>query len=110
MSDDFHQIKAEKPTDLSEFIGRTMTMMDGQRVKIETIVGSMVKPTRYEVNHAHHIVILDAYKQLNHLTDKEVSQEAIDLFDQMVVENIERVPVPKSAIEMQKVPNLPEMN
>lgn len=73
------KIKAEKPGDLSQFIGKTMRMMDGQMVKIEKIQGSIVKESRFEVNNAHHIVILDAFKQLN--KDKSITQEQIDAFD-----------------------------
>ncbi len=93
----FKRIKAQKPKDLSEFIGKTMRMMDGQDVKIETICGSMIKQTRYEVNHAHHIVILDAYKQLN--KDKSITQDMINAFDEMVVEDIQKVPRKKDCID-----------
>ena len=93
----FKRIKAQKPKDLSEFIGKELKMMDGQTVKVETIVGSMVKPTRYEVNHAHHIVILDAYKQLNN--DKSITQEMIDAFDEMIVEDIQKEPTKRSLID-----------
>ena len=102
----FKRIKAKKPKDLSEFIGKTMRMMDGQMVKIDHIQGSMVKPTRYEVNYAHHIVILDAYKQLNN--DKSITQDQIDAFDQMIAENIERVPQAPSPIDNVKLPKLEE--
>jgi hypothetical protein len=85
----FKEIQAEKPDDLSCFVGRTLTSMDGSRVKVERIVGSMVKPTRFEINGMYHIVILDAYKQLNN--DKSITQAMIDDFDKMVVEHIEKV-------------------
>jgi hypothetical protein len=85
-------IKAQKPKDLSDFHGKTMRMMDGETVKIETIVGSMFKPTRFEVNGKHHIVILDAYRQLT--GDKSITQEMIDAFDEMHCESVEKIAKP----------------
>lgn len=100
-------IKAKKPKDLKEFIGKELVMMDGSTVIVNTIVGSMIKPTRYEVNHEHHIVILDAYKQLN--KDKSITQDMIDAFDQMIVEDIKKWDAP-SLIDNVKEPTLPEAN
>jgi len=88
MSRFWKPIKAQKPKDLSDFIGKTLRMMDGEMVKVETIVGSMFKPTRFEVNGKHHIVILDAYRQLT--GDKSITQDMIDAFDEMVVEEVHK--------------------
>ncbi len=90
-SSNFKLIKAEKPSKeaLKAFIGKQLVMMDGTPVTVETIQGSMIKPTRFEVNHEHHIVILDAYKQLH--KDKSITQDMIDAFDESVIESIEPV-------------------
>lgn len=93
----FRPIKAVKPSDkLSEFIGKELLITIGQpeggkRVIVETIQGSMIKEyvTRFEVNHEHHIVILDAYKQLN--KDHSITPEDIEAFDQTTVEHIEPI-------------------
>lgn len=89
------KIKAEKPGDLSQFIGKTMRMMDGQMVKIEKIQGSIIKESRFEVNNAHHIVILDAFKQLN--KDKSITQEQIDAFD-AIEHEVVKVPTKEGAV------------
>lgn len=80
----FQRIKALKPKpDWDKaFIGKTLIMMCGTPVKIERIVGSYVKQSRFEVNGAYHIVALDAYRQIN--KDQSITPEMVKDFDDMV--------------------------
>ncbi len=99
----FKPIKALKPKNLDEFIGKEMIMMGGEKVKIETIVGCMFKPTRFEVNGKYNIVILSAYKQLN--KDKSITQKNIDDFDKCQVEEIVKMP---TSLDAPKTPKFGE--
>lgn len=69
---------------LRKYQGRKLRTMDGQVVNIETILPSMVRPTRYEINGKHHIVMLDFFKQMNN--DDSITQEQIDQFDNIQFE------------------------
>lgn len=85
----FKPVQAIKSHNLEEFIGRTLNItidqpVGGRPVTVETIIGSRIKPTRFEINHEHWIVILDAYKQLNN--DRSISPEQIKAFDESVME------------------------
>lgn len=76
------KLRTEKSKDqaaLDKYIGRTIKTMDDIMVKIDRIVPSFAKPTRYEINGAHHVVMLDFYKQVN--KDKSITQAQIDAFD-----------------------------
>lgn len=86
-----HNIKAKRISEkeINKFIGKTMRMMCGTEVKIDKIQGSVFKPTRFEVNNKYHIVMLDAFKQLNN--DTSITQQDIDEFDQMAA--IEVIPI-----------------
>lgn len=77
---EFYKIKKPKE-DFSKYLGRPLRCMDGETVTIEKIVGSLVYPTRFEINSTHHIVILDFYKQMNH--DKSITEDQINAFDKM---------------------------
>lgn len=68
------------PSDLQEYIGKQVKCMDGETVTIEKIVGSAIKPSRFEINGKHHIVMLDFYGQIN---GEEIPQEEIDAFDEV---------------------------
>ena len=84
----FKGVKAIKPAhnEAEKFIGKTLMISIGEPepkpVVVETIVGSVFKPTRFEINGRYHIVILDAYKQLNH--DKSITPDMIQAFDEAV--------------------------
>ena len=74
--------KAKKPKgSFDEYVGRSIVCMDGKAHTIVTMVGSMVKPTRFEINGEQHVVILDFYKQINN--DTSITQEDVDQFDAM---------------------------
>lgn len=77
-------LRAVKPAknEMDKFLGKTLTMMCGTPVLIEKIVGSVFRPTRFEVNGLYHIVILDAYKQLNR--DQSITPQMIRDFDEAV--------------------------
>lgn len=100
-------IKAERPDDLKQFIGKTLLMMPEpgtnhrESVTVETIKGSVFKQSRFEINGMHHIVMLDAYKQLHN--DESITQEDIDAFDEMIVESVERI-LPADVISIQDAP------
>lgn len=54
------------------------------RIKVEKVVGSMIKPTRFEVTSEgtqHWVVILDFFAQVH--KDKNITPEMIHEFDQM---------------------------
>ncbi len=85
---------------LNKSIGKQIVTMEGETVTIETIVASLVKPTRFEINGKHHIVMLDFYKQLGDA--KDITQDMIDKFDELEfhVEKVKKTQ-PKSLIEVQ---------
>lgn len=90
------KVAAPKDSDLSKCIGKMVRTMDGEVVLIQTIVGSQTYPTRFEINGAHHVVILDFYRQMNH--DRSITDEQVKEFDEMTFE-VEREPQKLSAID-----------
>lgn len=89
--------KSKNQAALDKYIGRTIKTMDGLLVKIERIVPSFAKPTRYEINGNHHVVMLDFYKQVNN--DKSITQEQIDAFDAIEFEVKRKDNKPHSLID-----------
>lgn len=78
------KIDPPKDKDLLNCIGKMVRTMDGEVVLIQSIVGSAIYPTRYEVNGSHHVVILDFWRQMNH--DRSITDEQVKAFDEMVFE------------------------
>lgn len=91
----FDLIPALKPPEtLKEYLGRQVRLntfddqgvfisKEGPTVIIESIVGSMPYPTRFEINGEHHVVILDFYHQMN---GEEIDEVSIKDFDQTTFE------------------------
>lgn len=92
------KIDPPKDKDLLKCIGKMVRTMEGEVVLIQSIVGSAIFPTRYEVNGAHHVVILDFWRQMNH--DRSITDEQVKAFDEMIFE-VEPASEPKklSAID-----------
>lgn len=95
----FKSIQAEKPEPdaLAKFVGKTLITMEGEPVVVETIVGSLIKQSRYEINGKHHVVMLSAHLQLEGVKITPALQDKIDAFDEMIIEHIERAPRPLDA-------------
>ncbi len=93
--------KANKPTDLSEYIGRTVvvpefadldgkrTKMGEQRVIIKTICGNRWHRAFFEINGKHRIGMLRFYAQMN--KDKSISEDEFHAFEDMTME-VEKLP------------------
>lgn len=64
---------------MKKYLGRAVRVMTGEIVTIKTIQASLVKPTRFEINGEHHVVMLDFFKQMNN--DHSITQEQINEFD-----------------------------
>ncbi len=86
----FKVILLEKPkdTEAKKFLGKTLICMCHQTpVVVQSLKGSLFKPTRFEVSdnldhqNPHSIVILDAYRQLE--GDETITPEIIKAFDEM---------------------------
>lgn len=92
------KLKTTAPQSLEKYYGKTVKVMSGEMVTIEKILPSFAKPTRYEINGEHHVVMLDFYKQMNN--DKSITQADIDAFDKIEYEVV-RKPTTKSLIEVQ---------
>jgi hypothetical protein len=101
----FKPVKAEKPKAnfFNQFIGRTLTTMSGERVLVERCVGSMVKPTRLEINGTHHVVILDAMRQITPGTG--ITDEDVQAFDEMV-HHVEKIEPKQDAGPIAELPQL----
>ncbi len=76
------KFKAQVPN-LQNFIGRTVKIGD-QIVKIETIVGSRVKPAFYEINGTHWIGMLRFHAQME--GDTSISEVTFKQFEEMEME------------------------
>ena len=87
--------KAKAPT-LKEYIGESV-IIDGQKIKIKTIVGNRFKPTFYEINGEHLIGMLRFHAQM--LGDTSITEQQFLDFENIILE-AERLPGKRSAIEV----------
>ena len=83
------------PPTLDEYIGREIRVnvfdestseylhKEGESVVIESIKGSGMYPSRFEINDKHWVVILDFYGQIN---GEEMDEESLKAFDGMTYE------------------------
>ncbi len=80
--------KAKVP-ELKDYIGRTV-VIDGQKVKIEKIVGNITKPAFYEINGEHLLGMLRFHAQMTGA--KDITEEQFKAFEEMDME-VEKMPV-----------------
>lgn len=67
------------PKSFKEFIGKTLTLKDGRKIVVESIVGNRITPTNFEVNGEFLISFLRAYSQLYGADD--VTEADLEAFE-----------------------------
>lgn len=91
--------KAKKPvaSDLDKYIGKTILIptfaeIDGKktrisedRVTIETIVGNKFHEAFYEINGKYRIGMLRFYKQMNKVSDSDITEDDCQAFEEMIL-------------------------
>lgn len=64
-----------------KYIGRSVKLEDGSRVKIKTLVHSFAYPNKIVVNEDHFVHYLDFFGQMN---GEKISKQDIEDFDQSI--------------------------
>jgi hypothetical protein len=74
------KMKTATPPDLKQYIGKEVSI-EGQKVKIETIVGNVFKPAFYEINGDHLVNMLRFHAQMTGA--KDITEEMFKAFEEI---------------------------